>query len=56
LELYKIEFADTGNNRYLEVMNQLNATLMSFKHMRETIDRLARENIKLKHAKNTQNT
>jgi len=56
LELYKIEFSDTGNNRYLEVMNQLNATLNCFKHMRETIDRLAKENIKLKQTKNTQNT
>tara|TARA_R110002167_G_scaffold320694_1_gene526537 strand:+ start:617 stop:838 length:222 start_codon:yes stop_codon:yes gene_type:complete len=48
LELYKREFAETGNNRYLEVMNQLNATIITFRHMRETIDRLARENIKLK--------
>ena len=48
LELYKIEFAKTGNNKYLEVMNQLNETMKCFRHMRKTIDRLAKENRELK--------
>ena len=27
LELYKIEFARTGNNKYLDVMNELNKSI-----------------------------
>lgn len=27
LELYKIQFAKTGDNKYLEVMNELNKTI-----------------------------
>jgi len=36
LTLYKIEFAETDNNKYLEVMNEFNTTL-------ETIIRKNRE-------------
>jgi hypothetical protein len=27
IELYKIQFAETGDNKYLEVMNELNKTI-----------------------------
>ena len=31
LELYKIEFSETDNNKYLEVMNELNKTIKFLK-------------------------
>jgi len=43
LELYKIEFAETGNNKYLEVMNDLNRTINIFKKMDEAINKLILE-------------
>jgi hypothetical protein len=52
LELYKIEFSETGDNECLEVMNQLNATLKTFRHMRDKITELYLENQKLIKEKN----
>ena len=43
LELYKIEFSNTGNNKYLEVMNDLNRTINTFKKMDEAINKLILE-------------
>lgn len=37
LELYKIEFARTLDNRYLEVMNNLNETIETLKYLEEAI-------------------
>ena len=48
LELYKIEFSETGNNKYLEVMNELNKTLETVIRMDKVICRLIIENRKLK--------
>ena len=48
LELYKIEFAETGNTKYLEVMNQFDATLKCFRHMKRSIEILAKQNEELK--------
>ena len=48
LELYKIEFSNTGHNKYLEVMNQFDATLKCFRHMKSSIEMLAKENKQLK--------
>ena len=48
LELYKIQFAETGDNKYLEVMNQFNVTLKCFRHQRKVIDKLYKENQELK--------
>lgn len=43
LELYKIQFAETGNNKYLEVMNELHKTIevmnffeLALRHRNET--------------------
>tara|TARA_R110001606_G_scaffold91591_1_gene204229 strand:+ start:3814 stop:4041 length:228 start_codon:yes stop_codon:yes gene_type:complete len=47
LELYKIEFSNTGNTKYLEVMNQFDATLKCFRHMKEIINKLSIENKEL---------
>ncbi len=46
LELYKIEFSETGDNKYLEVMNNFNKTLNTLKKMDELIQRLSKENAK----------
>ena len=43
LELYKIEFAETDNNKYLQVMNKMNQTLETVIKMDETIRRLSKE-------------
>jgi hypothetical protein len=43
LELYKIEFSETGNNKYLEVMNELNNTLETVIRMDKLICRLLKE-------------
>jgi len=43
LELYKIEFSNTGNNKYLEVMNDLNRTINAIKKMDEAINKLILE-------------
>ena len=48
LELYKIEFANTGNNKYLEVMNQMNKTIECFNYLRDRVDKLQREVNQLK--------
>ncbi len=40
LELYKIEFADTGNNKYLDVMNKLNKCQETVFKMDELIQEL----------------
>ena len=48
LELYKIEFANTGNNKYLEVMNQLNKTANTLNKMDNAVIRLSKENRELK--------
>lgn len=48
LELYKIKFSETGNNKYLEVMNQFDSTLKCFRHMKKNLTELYKENKKLK--------
>ena len=48
LELYKIEFSETGNNKYLDVMNRLNITLETINKMDEIIQKLSIENKELK--------
>lgn len=48
LELYKVEFSETGNNKYLEVMNQFNETIKCFNHMKQVIEELHKENKELK--------
>ncbi len=48
LELYKIEFAETNYNGYLEVMNELNETLDTVKRMDKVINRIFKENQILK--------
>jgi hypothetical protein len=48
LELYKIKFTDTGDTKYLEVMNQFDVTLKCFRHMRNKIEVLYKENKELK--------
>lgn len=37
LELYKIEFSRTSENRYLQVMNDLNETIETLKYLEEII-------------------
>lgn len=48
LELYKIEFSNTGNNKYLEVMNEMNKTIKFTENCRSVIKGLSLENSKLK--------
>jgi len=48
LELYKIEFIQTSDNKYLEVMNNINITNETIKKMDNTIRRLTKENLELK--------
>jgi hypothetical protein len=48
LELYKIEFSETGNNKYLQVMNDLNKTIKVINTMDSVIQKLAIENKTLK--------
>jgi hypothetical protein len=47
-ELYKIKFSETGDNKYLEKMNQFHVTVKCFRHMREKIIELYKENKELK--------
>ena len=48
LELYKIQFSETGDNKYLDVMNKLNKVGVTIKKMDETILHLFKENKELK--------
>ncbi len=48
LTLYKIEFSETDNNKYLEVMNELNNTLDTVIRMDKVVQRLIKENKELK--------
>lgn len=48
LELYKIEFSETSDNKYLQVMNDLNTTLDTIERMDKVVNRLILENNKLK--------
>ena len=48
IELYKIQFSETSNNGYLEVMNSLNNSLDTVQRMSNAIDRLAKQNTRLK--------
>lgn len=48
LELYKIKFSETGDNKYLDVMNKLNKVGVTIKKMDETILHLFKENKELK--------
>ncbi|NQY44030.1 MAG: hypothetical protein HRT87_11885 [Legionellales bacterium] len=45
LELYKIEFSQTNDNNYLEVMNNINKTINIIKRMDSTISKLSKNNI-----------
>ena len=53
LELYKIKYIDSDNNKYLNVMNELNTTLNTLNKMDDTIIKLLKENKRLKD--NTEN-
>ena len=55
LELYKIEFSETGNNKYLEVMMQFDSTLKCFRHMKSIIEKLSKQNQELKQRLETEN-
>ena len=48
LELYKIEFANSGNNKYLEVMNEMHKTINFIKSNRVLLDKIILDNQKLK--------
>ena len=48
LALYKIEFIETDNNKYLQVMNELNSTLETITRMDDLIHRILKENRELK--------
>ena len=48
LALYKIEFIETDNNKYLQVMNELNSTLETITRMDDLIQRILKENRELK--------
>lgn len=45
LELYKIEFSQTNDNNYLEVMNNINKTINIIKRMDSAISKLSKNNI-----------
>ena len=48
LTLYKIEFAETDNNKYLEVMNEFNTTLAGHIQIDNALRRLTKQNRELK--------
>lgn len=48
LELYKIEFANTGNNKYLDVMNELHKTINFIKSNQTLLEKIILDNQKLK--------
>lgn len=48
LALYKIEFIETDNNKYLQVMNELNSTLETITRMDDLIHKILKENRELK--------
>lgn len=48
LALYKIEFIETDNNKYLKVMNELNSTLETITRMDDLIHKILKENRELK--------
>jgi len=48
IELYKIEFSETGNNKYLDVMNKIYKVGKTIKKMDELILHLHKENKQLK--------
>ena len=43
LEMYKIEFSETANNKYLEVMNNIHSTYKLIINMDYEIKRLSKE-------------
>ena len=43
LELYKIQFSETNDNKYLEVMNDLNKAITTFRALYNTVDKLNKE-------------
>ena len=47
LELYKIEFSETDNNKYFEVMGKLNNTINVIRTLNVVIEDLAIEKRKL---------
>ena len=42
LELYKVEFSETGNNDYLDVMNSLNETIKVIQLLRHNSGQVAK--------------
>jgi len=48
LELYKIKFAEIGDNKYLKVMNNLNMAIEFIRKSDDVIKKLSKENKKLK--------
>jgi hypothetical protein len=48
LTLYKIQFVETDDNKYLDVMNELNETLETIIRMDKVICRVLKENRELK--------
>lgn len=43
LALYKIEFSESGNNKYLEVMTELNNTIKLIKQLKHNTIYLSKE-------------
>jgi len=43
LELYKIEFVETNDNNYLEVMNSFNNALNTVKYLEDRVNELVKE-------------
>ncbi|MAG50029.1 hypothetical protein CL621_00105 [archaeon] len=48
LDLYKIEFNETGNEKYLQVMHEFKQAKESYRHLKREVQRLALENSQLK--------
>ena len=48
LELYKIEFSETSNNKYLKVMNELHGAYKLVLNMDYEIKRISKLNAKLR--------
>ena len=51
ITLYKIKFAETDNNEYLNIMNNYNEVINHIKFLEEDYRRIYKENIELKKLK-----
>jgi hypothetical protein len=48
LELYKIEFVNTNNNKYLSTMNDFDKAIKTINYLESALRRLVEENKQLK--------